>query len=155
MKGKPWTVEEERRLRELVKQGATVAKICAELQKSEGAVRNKMRRLRLVEVDKLNSNLSTSTKLDAEGELQSVEEALKLLNAALNALKTEGLDKTEIMRLRTIIQGARIYMSLLADYVDYKGIEEKLVDLEAKYVRWLKEKKAEGNAANRDSSFVV
>ena len=100
-------------------------------------------------------NEPSSSKLDAEGELQSVEEALKLLNGALKALKTEGLDKTEILRLRTIIQGARIYMHLLADYVDYKGIGEKLVDLKAEYVRWLKEKKAEGNAARQDSSFVV
>jgi len=132
VKGKAWTVEEERRLRELVKAGATVAKIAALLGKTEASVRSKIQRLKLKveDDDGLKFNMSSSSNLDAEGELQSVEEALKLLNGALNALKTGGLDKTEILRLRIIIQGARIYMDLLADYVNYKQIEEKLVDLE-------------------------
>jgi len=131
MKGKAWTVEEERRLRELVKAGATVAKIAALLGKTEASVRSKIQRLKLKveDDDGLKFNMSSSSNLDAEGELQSVEEALKLLNGALNALKTRGLNKTETLRLRIIIQGARIYMDLLADYINYKQIEEKLVDL--------------------------
>jgi len=127
MKGKPWTAEEEKKLRELVKSGATSATIAAVLGKTEGAVRNKMRRLKLEEVDKLNSNLSTSSNLDAEGKLQSIEEALKMLNGALKALDDPGLGKTEILRYRTIIQGARIYVDLLADYIDC-GLRFLLLD---------------------------
>ena len=106
VKGKAWTVEEERRLRELVKAGATVAKIAALLGKTEASVRSKIQRLKLKveDDDGLKFNMSSSSNLDAEGELQSVEEALKLLNGALNALKTRGLDKTETHRLRIIIQ---------------------------------------------------
>jgi hypothetical protein len=42
-------------------------------------------------------------------------------------LKRKGLDKTEILRLRTIIQGARICVTLLAQYIGYRAIEEKLL----------------------------
>jgi hypothetical protein len=75
-----------------------------------------------------------------------VEEALKLLNAALRALDVPGLDKSETLRLRNIIHGVRTYKELLSDYINYRAIEAKLVDLEAKYARMLQEK-AKGNAS--------
>jgi len=82
-----------------LKSGASVAKIAAVLGKTEVSVRCKMQRLKvkLEDDDGLNFQVSSSSNLDAEGELQSVEEALKMLNA----LKPGGLDKTEILRLRT------------------------------------------------------
>ena len=66
-------------------------------------------------------------------ELPSVEEALKKLSAALTALETPGLDKSEVMRLRAIIQGAKVYKELLADYMDYRGLEAELMESNAKY----------------------
>ena len=47
MKGKPWTVEEEKQLRKLVKAGKTVDELAAELKKSSGAIKKKLRRLGL------------------------------------------------------------------------------------------------------------
>jgi len=117
VKGKAWTVEEEQKLRELMKSGDSHEKIAAILGKTTEAVRQKIIKLKLEEQQQKISSCSSS-KLDAEGELQSVEEALKLLNGALKALDDPGLGKTEILRFRTIIQGARIYMDVLADYIE-------------------------------------
>ena len=66
-------------------------------------------------------------------ELPSVEEALKDLVAAMNALKTPGLSKTEIMRLRTLIQTSGLYQKRLAEYVDYRGTEKRMIELGEKY----------------------
>ncbi len=59
---------------------------------------------------------------------------MKLLNGALDTLQKGGLDKTEILRLRTVIQGATVYMDRVTEFINYQVIEEKLVDLETKYV---------------------
>jgi hypothetical protein len=120
-----------------VKSGAGVQKIAAALGKSEESVRAKIRRLKLKceEDEQANFQCSSSSKLDVEGELPSVEETLKMLNGALQQLDAGGLNKTEIMRLRTIIQGARIYNALLADYINYRAIEEKLVDLQVRALK--------------------
>jgi hypothetical protein len=53
----------------------------------------------------------------------SVEEAFGILAAALKALETPGVGKSEVLRLRCIISGARIYGVLLADYIGYRGLE--------------------------------
>ena len=120
-----------------MKSGVGVQKIAAALGKSEESVRAKIRRLKLKleEDEQRNFQCSSSSKLDVEGELPSVEETLKLLNDALQRLKDEGLGKTEILRLRTIIHGTRIYNALLADYINYRAIEEKLVDLQVRALK--------------------
>jgi hypothetical protein len=66
--------------------------------------------------------------------LPSVEETLKTLAAALESLQTFGLDKSDILRLRTIISGAKVYKELLADYINYRGLEAELLELREKYV---------------------
>ena len=159
MKGKPWSVEEEQKLTDLVKRGFRIPEISSILGKSYAAVQNKMRRLGLVEGEIVNFNLSPSSiqnKLSQrpDGELRSAEETLQLLNSALDVLRNSGLDKTEILRLRTVIQGARVYLDLLAEFINYEVIERKLVELEANYAKLLR-KKAKNVEANQDSSFVV
>lgn len=158
MKGKPWTVEEERKLAELIKSGVGLKKLMSLFGKSENAVRKKARRLglRLEEGGglKINPPSSSSFVIDSSGELRSIEEALKLLNGALDTLQKGGLEKTEILRLRTVIQGATVYMDRVAEFINYRVIEEKLVDLEAKYVQLLA-KKAKGDASGQNSSIVV
>ncbi len=99
MKGKPWTVEEERKLAELFKPGVGLKKLMNIFGKSENAVRKKARRvgLRLEEGGglKINPPSYSSFVIDSSGELRSIEEALKLLNGALDTLQKGGLDKTE------------------------------------------------------------
>ncbi len=75
--------------------------------------------------------LSSSFKLPKE--LPSIEEQLKKLTAALSVLETPGLDQAETLRLRSIISGVKIYKELFADYLNYRELEERLVELEGKY----------------------
>ena len=67
------------------------------------------------------------------GELASVEVTLKTLAAALKALETPGLERNDVLRLRGIIAGAKVYNELLAEYVDYRGLEAELLELREKY----------------------
>jgi hypothetical protein len=154
VKGKPWSLEKERKLRELVVSGADAAKIAAAFGKSKDAILKKCNRLGLEVVDAVKMTQTTTSKLDLSMDLPSVEEALKMLNAALHALDAPGLDKSETMRLRTIIQGARIYKELLADYINYRAIEAKLVELEAKYAR-IQREKGKGDAPKPNPASVV
>jgi len=66
-------------------------------------------------------------------ELPSVEEILLIQAAAVKALEVPGLSKTEILRLKGLIQATGIYQKRLAEYVDYRGIEKEVVDMKLKY----------------------
>ena len=93
----------------------------------------------VVHVEK-SGGTTTSTSLVLPEELPSVEEALKKLVAAMNALETPDLSKTEILRLRSIIQAASAYQVKVAEYIGYREIEAKLVKMEENYERLLGEK---------------
>jgi hypothetical protein len=139
VKGKPWSHELEKELKDLVEAKTSLKVIAAKLDKPEEAVRQKIRRLGLEVVEHKKIICSTSSKPE---ELPSVEETLKTLSAALKALETPGLDKGEILRLRGIIAGAKVYKELLADYIDYRGLEAELLELSGKYEEL--SKKAQG-----------
>ena len=72
-------------------------------------------------------------KLVLPDELPSIEEKLKTLVAALKDLETRKLDKTDVLRLRTIIQGVKVYQELIAEYVDYRGLEAEMLEWREKY----------------------
>jgi hypothetical protein len=75
------------------------------LGRSLEAVRVKIRRLGLVVVDRKKKNscsTTTTAKVVLPNELFSVEEVIKEIHAAVAGLKTPGLNKTEVMRLRLI-----------------------------------------------------
>ncbi len=144
MKGKPWTPDEEMQLKQLVDGKASVEVIAAKLQRSPDAVVHKCRRLGL-EVVGLEP-LGTSTSLLLPAELPSVEEALKMLAGALRASVKPGLDKVEVQRLQVVATLVRTYKEILADYISYRAVEVKLVELETKYAR-LVEEKSKGNAS--------
>jgi len=72
-------------------------------------------------------------KLSADGGLPSVETALKVLVAAVDQLDVPGLRYDETHRLRTIINGVKTYKELFADFLNYKELENRMVELEAKY----------------------
>ena len=95
----------------------------------------KIRRLGLEVVDRRKKIVcsTTTAELVLPKELFSVEEVLKELHAAVVGLKTPGLDKTEVIRLRGIIAGCKVYKELLADYMDYRGLEAELLDMREKY----------------------
>ena len=157
MKGKPWTVEEENRLRQLLKANRSARAIARIMGKSRECVSMKIARLGLeVVTDEKNSDVTTTsrlTTLQLPSELPSVEEQLRVLAAALEALRSPEVEKLDVLRLRAIIQGVRVYQELLAEYVDYRGIEAKVVDLEAKYAKLL-EDKAKDNSSKPVPSQV-
>ncbi len=75
----------------------------------------------------------TTTTIKLPKELPTIEEALKILAGALRAAAEPELDRVEVQRLQVVATLARTYKDLLADYIDYRLIETKLVELEAKY----------------------
>ncbi len=135
-KGKPWSVEEEKLVKELAAQGVPVSTIAERMQKSEENVRQKLRRLGIklkVVVVSSYRDATTTSRLDLPKELPTIEEAMKTLAAALKSLERQDLKTSEILRLKSIIQGVKIYKEIFADYVDYLGIEAEQAELRRLY----------------------
>jgi hypothetical protein len=109
---------------------------------TEEAIRQKLIKLGLIEQRQTVTNRCCSPDLELPQEMPSVEEALKTLCAALKALETPGLDKGEVLRLRSIITGIKTYKELFVDYLDYRGLEQRLLELEGKYSALVKAKKS-------------
>ena len=73
-------------------------------------------------------------------DLPSVEEALLKLAAAMKALENPKYTKNDVMRLRTLIQTSTIYQKKLAEYIDYRRIERKLVETDEMFERLKKDR---------------
>ena len=71
-----------------------------------------------------------------------METKLKTLAAALKALETPGLDKSDVLCLRGIIAGAKVYKELLSDYMGYCGLEAELISWSDKYAELAKKSPA-------------
>jgi hypothetical protein len=136
-KGKPWAPEEETKLRDWYKSGVTEPAILSknfEGKYSKNAVRLKIVDLGLKDNHQEKKNTRClSSKLNLPAELPSVEEMLKRLVAAINGLDNPGLDKSEVLRFRGIIAGVKSYQELLAEYLDYRGLEAEIAELREKY----------------------
>jgi IS30 family transposase len=145
-KGKPWTVEQERKLQELVKARLSPERIAAELGQSVDSIRQEMRRLGL-EVVGFEKFSRPTTSYVLPKELLTVEQVMLSLAAAMKALEQPGLDKAEILRLRSLVQASKIYQEKFAEYADYLRIEEELMELR-KEVAGLR-KSAEKHAEKR------
>jgi len=150
-KGKPWTAEEEAKLRALVQANENIEKIAAQLGRRKEAVLMKCKRFGLKVV--VTNGYSTTTSITLPVELPSPEEALKMLAGALKAAMQPGLDKVEVQRLQVVATLARTYDHLLANYVRYRDIEAKLVELEKKYAQLAE--KAKGNASKPNTAQMV
>jgi len=103
---------------------------------SEQAVRQKLVRMGLLKEEVGTSatiSLPSSSNIVLPNELPSVEDTLKTLAAALKTLETSGLKRDDILRLRGIIAGAKIYKELLADYINYRALEAELLEWRNKY----------------------
>ncbi len=135
-KGKPWTVAEERKLDDLRTENFKVSEIAVVMGKSEQAIMKKLQRMGLKVIQQTSSK-NTASELILPKELPSVEESLMMLAGAMDALRTPGLSKTEVTRLRSLVQAASMYQVKLAEYVDYRGIGKKVIQLERKYAEML------------------
>jgi hypothetical protein len=138
-KGKAWPAEDERKLKDWFTSGTTDIRVLAfsfDGQYSEVAIRLKLARLGLLKEDDdelVDSTRSSSSTLELPEELPSVEEALKTLAAALEALKVSGLERNEILRLKSVVLTAKVYKEILVDYVNYRRLETELFELRNKY----------------------
>jgi len=132
-KGKQWTVEEEKQLREMAEAGNSLNDISVKLGKTPEAVRVKLRRLGLEVVDHNLRLRSTTTTAILPENLISLEEALKMLSGALKAACQPGLTKVEVQRLQVVAALARIYCDKLPDFLRVRDVEKRLFELEAKY----------------------
>ena len=147
-KGYPWTAEEEAHLKALVEAKTPLDVIAQKLGRQQGAVMIKCYRLGLEVVN------TTTVAIPLPEELPSVEETLKKLAGALEAASAPGLSKVEVQRLQVVATLARTYKEILADYINYRVIEEKLNDMEAKYAALLQQQ-ATGAASQPDSAQVA
>jgi hypothetical protein len=142
-KGKRWSIEGEKKLKQLVDEGRSVKEIAAAFEKSEGSIRQKLRRLGLEVVVKTplppTCTTTTTAKLEAKG-LIPVQKALELLATALNNAVEPGLNSVEIQRLNAVATLARTYENLFARFMQYREIEKRVVELEAKYARLAEER---------------
>ncbi len=129
VKGKPWTVEEEKQLQQMLQSNKSVRVIAKALGKTRDCVRMKITRLGLEVVVQGKSERTTTTNLQLPSDLPSIEEELKKLSAALTALEQPGLEQAETLRLRSIIQGVKIYKELFEDFVDYRGFEAEVLEV--------------------------
>jgi hypothetical protein len=145
-KGKPWDISEIRQLKELVEEGKAIEEISRIMVKTEEAIRQKMFDLKLKEEKHSSRRKScfSSSKLDLPDDLPTVEETLQILAAALRKGAEAGLDKDEVQRLQVVATLAKTYKEIFADYLDYRGLEERLVELEGKYESLIK--KSQTNA---------
>ena len=128
MKGKPWTIEEEKQLQRMLQAGRSVRVIAKALGKTRDCIRKKIARLGLEVVVHSESQRTTTTSLKLPPDLPSIEDMLKKMSAALTALETPGLDPAETLRLRSIIQGVKIYKELFEDFVHYRDFEAEFLD---------------------------
>jgi hypothetical protein len=89
--------------------------------------------LEVVDPNKKFRRTTKTAEIELPKELFSVEEVLKELHAAVMGLKTPGLDKTEVIRLRGIVAACKVYKEMLVDYMDYRGLEAELMEWRAIY----------------------
>jgi len=158
MRGKPWSIDEERHLRQLIEEGKSFTVISQVMGKSRVSVKNKLYNLGLSLKDNTQSQIpvavssspslsskapitnpssptdvvsatEASLELKKTGPLPSVEEKLKVLDAALVALERPGLRAVEISRLHNIIMGVKVYQQLFADFVNYRALETEVMEL--------------------------
>ncbi len=149
MRGKPWPVDDEKRLKDWFTSGTKDLRVLSfslDGRYSENAVYQKLLDLGLLrEEEERKKQSSSSTPLKLPSELPSVEDTLKDLNAAVEDLKKPMLDRTEVLRLRGIIAGCKEYKQMLVEFMDYLGLEAELLEGREKIAEL--RKKASGNAS--------
>ena len=187
LRGKLWSIEQERQLRKLVAEGVCIAEISRVMGKTRVSVRSKMYHLGLTVVDaaavpstiavsvaSIASVASTpepiidhehlghapsqipiienqppassasapcpsgvnavAAQVKENASLPTIEEQLHVLNAAIVELRRPGISRAEVARNSKIIDGVKVYNELFAKFVDYRGLETKVLELEKRLV---------------------
>ena len=133
-----WSRDDEKQLVKLfTKKRMSIDALAHKFNRKPKAVENKLRRLGL---NIVATKLEMSGELPISDDLPSLEEVLKILSAAIYKACQGGLGRTELKRLDTIATLYKTYAAGLEQYVGYRKIEAKLVELEKKYAELAKKK---------------
>jgi len=77
-----------------------------------------------------------------------------MLAGALKTAVKPGLDKIEVQRLQAVSTIAKTYKEILADYINYREIENKLKEMEELNAKLLKDK-AQNSSTQPDSNAMA
>lgn len=152
---KTWKPNEEKELIAEFKQAGgsptVIPRLAKRFDRSPEAIGKKLRRLGL---NVVGAKIEVTTTIERAKDLPSLEDVLKLVAGALNKATEPGLGKTELQRLSTIADLYKAYVDGLERYVQYRKIEERLVELEKKYGD-LASEKTKDHASKRGSAQLV
>jgi hypothetical protein len=126
---KPWSVEEERRMKELLESGSNARQVAVSLGKSFEGVRQKMFRLGLREKSLPELAHSGSSNLPVSRLLPTLEEALIDLYDAIRGLKQPGLSEADVERLRSVILGIKVYKECYVELRRFREAEDRIMEL--------------------------
>jgi hypothetical protein len=128
-RGRRWSVDEERRMKELLESGSTARQVAISLGMSFEGVRQKMFRLGLREKKLSELAHSGSSNLPMSRLLPTLEEALVDLYDAIRGLKQPGLSEVDVERLRSVILGIRVYKECYVEYRRFREAEDRIMEL--------------------------
>jgi hypothetical protein len=144
-KGKAWPLEEELKLKELFEAGESASSIAAKLSKTEIAVIHKIKRLGLKGGGALKrfgpSPSSSSSELKLQGELLTIEDALRYLGGAMLTLSRPEISKFELERCKVLAHTASKYADDMARHLNFRGLEMECERWRKKYEDVAKAKK--------------
>ena len=129
-KWKKWTTQQEQELIRLFQKETSIETLAEKYRRTPRAIRTKLKRLGL---DLAAHKIEVTGPFEIPEELPSLEEVLKVVAAAINKACQSGIGKTELQRLDTIATLYKAYAAGLEQYVSYRKIEAKLLELEKKY----------------------
>jgi len=130
MPGKPWTAQETAQLRGLWEQTHDLNSIAKAMNRSVEAVRMKLMRLGLRDVEQLQEQRSTTRGSVLPVDIMTHEEVLKILAGAIARLQQPDLEKKEVMQLRVLADAAKTYDSLLEKFERWVEVEAKILEME-------------------------
>jgi len=137
-----WTHPEEMNLIHMVEEGKGIEELSEVFHRSPEAIRLKLRRLGVVIPENVKVTSSTSTPqrgalepIKPTSDLISLEETMKLLLGALEQLRSaDQLSALQVKRCRLIVSTARTYMAMLERYEKWTDIEQRMVNMEARFL---------------------
>ncbi len=152
-KGKHWSAQEEADLKTLVETDIPLEQIAAKLGKTPGAIIIKCKRLGL----RIDTKGYVDSSVAIPRECPSMEESLCMMAGALKGALKPGLDKIEVQRLTAVSNMARTYSEFLDRFVNYRGIENKLQEMEKRVEELsaqLQKERSSKVSCQRDSASV-
>ena len=104
--------------------------IAKAMNRSVEAVRMKLKRLGLRDVDQLQEQRSTTRESVLPVDIMTHEEVLKILAGVIARLQQPDLEKKEVMQLRVLADATKTYDSLLEKFERWVEVEAKILEME-------------------------